>query len=131
MNLLPRGQVVDDLREKIKTYIDRVNDLGFHRGGIPGGQRRPSKATEAHAYLELTKALMRAIPFDWHTEGDPTQRDDYFAVIEDSMNGKRRLSMLYYSDTVHTWYEDGCYLSENETVVAWSPKPSSKELGGQ
>lgn len=131
MNLLPRGQVVDDLREKIKTYIDRVNDRGFSRGY----GKKPSQSTEAHAYIELTKALLHAIPFDWKTD-PPTVEDDYMVIYEYLKTGERFMQPMQYSNNpqVKGWWSDdgGSKLDDRYyRVVAWSPMPSSKELGGR
>ena len=133
MNISSRGQVVDDLREKIKTYIDRVNDRGFSR-------KSSSQTREAQAYLELTKALMRALPFDWqpietmpeYVIATSENRDDIIVVVEDKVSGKRWLERAYkMGGEIHSGEEEGRSIGFYDTALAWSRMPSSKELGGQ
>lgn len=123
--IAPKHAQLAAIKDAINTFIDRCNDITFHRKTYGN----PMKG-RAQALVKMDAAILDAILFDWVTEGNPTLEGSYMVVIE-RLDGKRFMCDMYYSVGGGRW-EDGDYvLDPVEKVVAYSPLPSSKALGGK
>lgn len=133
MSILPRAQVFDAIQERVKTYIDRVNDRGFHRSGRMG---KTSAARDLmDAKLAMDKAIREAILYDWQPiESLKPEQGGLAVIVENRVTGVRWLVTAFTDGDGALRHDNAATLpveDEDYCAVAWSPLPDSKALGGK